>query len=169
VANITYSEKKIDRIEDRLTGIENVLESLASKLSNLDLQRSSPVNSDQSRSSGIETGRSHRASTEPPTSAPFEGETALNSQSDYARELLAQAIGSTPSIGQNEEVKSALYALNELVTRQGQVTAPTTSGSQALIDRSLADTDPEKLDSPSWEIISEVLDKASSKWSLIIS
>ena len=39
---LTYhSEKKIDRIEDRLAGIENVLAALASRLGNLDLQKES--------------------------------------------------------------------------------------------------------------------------------
>ncbi|KAJ4364697.1 hypothetical protein N0V83_009294 [Neocucurbitaria cava] len=101
------SEKKIDRIEDRLSGIENVLEALASKLGNLDLRGDSAESSSQSRSS--RTG----AIADTGTPAPFEGETTINSQSDYAREFLAQAVGSTPSIGHNAEVKSALAALEE--------------------------------------------------------
>jgi len=100
---------------------------------------------------------------EPSTPAPFEGETAITSQSDYARELLAHAIGSTPSIDQNEDVKSALLALNELVPRPGQITAPTPTASQPLI-RSLASVDPEKLQRPPWEAVSHVLDLAYSEF-----
>jgi hypothetical protein len=99
---------------------------------------------------------------EPTTPAPFEGETAITSQSDYARELLAQAIGSTPSIDQNEEVKSALLALNELVPRPGQITASPAPANQPLI-RSLAGVDPEKLERPPWQAVSHVLDLAYSE------
>ena len=91
------------------------------------------------------------------TPTPFEGETTINSQSDYARELLATAIGSTPSIGQNAEIKSALGALGELVTQQGQ--SWTTVNSQ--IDRSLADFDSETLERPPWAAAMNVLDKAT--------
>lgn len=150
-------EKKIDRIEDRLAGIENVLESLASKLGDLDIRRDSVENSSHSRSSRVGTGKSPGTLTEPATPAPFEGETALNSQSDYARELLAQVVGRTPSIGQNAEIKSALNALEELVTQQGQNTA--TAG--PLINRALADINHENLERPPWSAVALVLDKAT--------
>ncbi|KAF2127627.1 hypothetical protein P153DRAFT_398225 [Dothidotthia symphoricarpi CBS 119687] len=154
-------EKKIDRIEDRLTGIEDLLESLALKLGNLDVRRDSTEHSSQSRSTRYGTARSPAAVVEPNTPAPFEGETAINSQSGYARELLAQAIGSTPSIGQNAEVQSALNALGELVTRQGQMTAPTTSRNQPLLNRSLANINPVDLERPPWGVVIMVLEKAS--------
>jgi hypothetical protein len=86
------------------------------------------------------------------TPAPFEGETAMDSQSGYVQELLARAVDSTPSVGQNAEVKSALLALNDLVTRQDQVSAPITSSSHSLINRALADVDSEQLDKPPWNV-----------------
>lgn len=152
------SEKKIDRIEDRLAGIESVLASLATKLGSLDIQKDSDSSS-QSRSSrvGVST-RSPGVATEAFTPAPFEGETAINSQSDYARELLTQAIGNTPSMEQNAEIKSALTALKELVSQQGQAA----TSSNPLINRSFADHDPSKLEQPPWEEVSNALDKASS-------
>tara|TARA_R110002003_G_scaffold42_13_gene3147 strand:- start:3897 stop:4814 length:918 start_codon:yes stop_codon:yes gene_type:complete len=84
-------------------------------------------------------------------------------QSDYARELLTQAISSTPFVGQNEEVRSALLALNELVARQGQGSAPATSTNAELINRSLSEVNPETLEKPPWDVVSYVLDKAASK------
>jgi hypothetical protein len=158
------SEKKIDRIEDRLAGIENVLESLAAKLGSLDLRRDSTENSSQSRSHRRRNGISPGALDEAPTPAPFEGETTINTQSDYARELLAKAIGSTPSFEQNTEVKSALLALDDLVKRQGQVTSATTSNSQALINRALADVDPDGLEKPPWDVVTNVLDNGMSEF-----
>jgi hypothetical protein len=94
------------------------------------------------------------------TPAPFEGETTINSQSDYARQLLTKVVGSTPSIEQNAEVKSALHALNELVPRPGQA-AP--SANHSLINRSLADIDPEKLAKPPWDVVSSMVDEACSR------
>jgi hypothetical protein len=146
-ANLQHSEKKIDRIEGRLAGIENVLASLAAKLGDLDLRRDSTEHSSQSRSSRKAIGRSPGTLEDAATPAPFEGETAINSQSDYARELLTKAVGSTPSIEQNAEVKSALRALTELVPRQGQ---DTPSSIHSLVNRSLAEVDPEGLAKPPW-------------------
>ncbi|KAH4052515.1 hypothetical protein HBI75_138870 [Parastagonospora nodorum] len=151
-------EKKIDRIEDRLAGIENVLASLATKLGDLDLRRDSTEISSQSRSSRRTAGRSPGTLEEAGTPAPFEGETAIASQSDYARELLRKAVGSTPSIEQNAEVKSALHALNELVPQQGQ--APS-SASYSLINHSFAELDPETLAKPPWDAVSNMVDEAS--------
>ncbi|KAI4661480.1 uncharacterized protein J4E88_011006 [Alternaria novae-zelandiae] len=152
------SEKKIDRIEDRLAGIENVLASLATKLGSLDLQKDSHESSSQSRSSRVGPSRSPGSVlVEAPTPAPFEGESSINSQSDYAREMLARAIGSTPSIGQNEEVKLALTALSEMVSQHGQ--NPATSN--PLINQSLVDIDPSKLERPPWELACYALEKAS--------
>jgi hypothetical protein len=152
------SEKKIDRIEDRLTGIENVLAALASKLGNLDLQKDANDSSSNSRSSRVGIARSPGGGTEAPTPAPFEGESSINSQSDYAREMLARAIGSTPSIGQNEEVRTALTALSDLVSQQSN----STSTSNPLINRSLAEVDPTKLERPPWDDVTLVLEKATS-------
>lgn len=96
-------------------------------------------------------------------SAPFEGETAINSQSGYARELLTKIVGNSPSIGQNEEIKSALSALGDIVTRQGHVTVSNTGTNHALINRALSDVDPGKLDRPPWTAVKEMLDRARSK------
>jgi hypothetical protein len=101
--------------------------------------------------------------TEATTPAPFEGETAINSQSGYARELLTKVVGNTPSIGQNEEIKSALSALGDIVTRQGHVTVPTTSTTNSLINRALSDVDAGKLERPPWSAVKEMLERALSK------
>ncbi|KAH7071970.1 fungal-specific transcription factor domain-containing protein [Paraphoma chrysanthemicola] len=154
-------EKKIDRIEDRLAGIENVLESLATKLGNLDLRRGTTDDSPPSRSSRTVAGRSPAAMAEAATPAPFEGETTMVVQSDYARELLTQAVSNTPGVGQSEEVRAALQALSELVAHQGEGPAPATAGNSELIDRSLSEVNPENLEKPPWEVVRYVLDKAT--------
>jgi hypothetical protein len=82
----------------------------------------------------------------------------MTSQSEYARALLAQAVGRTPSIGENVEFRSALTALGELVSQQGQ----NASSIYCLINRSLAEVDPAELDRPPWDEVNNALDMASS-------
>jgi hypothetical protein len=161
------SEKKIDRIEDRLSGIENVLSRLASKLGDLDLQTDSAERSSQSRpsrvGSRVGSGKSPTLATDATTPAPFEGETAINSQSGYARALLTKVVGDTPSIGQNAEIKSALSALGDIVKGQEHVTVSTTSTTNSLINRALQDLDPGKLERPPWPAVKEMLERALSR------
>ncbi|KAF1954350.1 hypothetical protein CC80DRAFT_476084 [Byssothecium circinans] len=149
-------EKKIDRIEERLSGIEHILETLAAKLGSLDLRKDPSDQSNQSISHKPSPGRSTPAAIP----APFEGETTINRQSEFARELLEQAVGSTPSIGQNAEIKNALTSLQDMVTRQGQYTNAMPA-SQPFFNRNLADLDASNLERPSWEVANEVLEKAS--------
>ncbi|KAL6162091.1 hypothetical protein ACJQWK_11854 [Exserohilum turcicum] len=152
-----HSEKKIDRIEDRLAGIENVLANLSSKLGSLDLHKDSHDTSSQSRSSRVGLSRSPgSALQEAHTPAPFEGESSINIQSVYAREMLAQVIDNTPSIGQNEEVKMALTALSEIVSQQGQAGAP----GNRFYNRSLAEIDSTQLEKPPWTAVSNALETA---------
>lgn len=154
-----HSEKKIDRIEDRLAGIENVLANLSSKLGSLDLHKDSHDTSSQSRSSRVGLSRSPgSALQEAHTPAPFEGESSINIQSVYAREMLAQVIDNTPSIGQNEEVKMALTALSEIVSQQGQAGAP----GNRFYNRSLAEIDSTQLEKPPWTAVSNALETAMS-------
>ncbi|CAI6230604.1 unnamed protein product [Periconia digitata] len=153
-------EKKIDRIEDRLAGIEHVLEKLATRLSNVDISHDVLEPASQAKSR-ISSGRS-ASETNAGTPAPFEGETTLNRQSVFARELLEQAVGSTPSMEQNADIKDALSSLQDMVTRQGHYTnAIPASFSQPYFNRSLADIDATKLEIPPWDVASEVLDKGS--------
>ncbi|PVI00035.1 hypothetical protein DM02DRAFT_614634 [Periconia macrospinosa] len=153
-------EKKIDRIEDRLSGIEHVLERLAARLSNVDISRDLAEPACQSKSR-VSSGRS-QSETNSGTPAPFEGETTLNRQSVFARELLEHAVGSTPSMEQNAAIKDALSSLQDMVTRQGQYTnSMPVSFAQPYFNRSLAEIDATKLEKPPWDMASEVLDKAS--------
>lgn len=96
------------------------------------------------------------------TPATFEGETTINKQSEIARELLEKAVGSTPSMGQNVEVKAALTSLQDLVTRQGQYTNTLASTSNPFFNRVLVDIDPAKLERPPWDVVLEVIEMASS-------
>lgn len=82
----------------------------------------------------------------------------MTRQSDYARDLLAQAIRKTPSIVQNAEIKSALNALSELVSQQGQSTVST----HPLINRGFSEWDPATLEKPPWQEVSGILEKALS-------
>ncbi|KAF1850792.1 uncharacterized protein K460DRAFT_361562 [Cucurbitaria berberidis CBS 394.84] len=148
-------EKKIDRIEDRLSSIENVLGALASKLGNLDIRGASTETSSQPRLTRVGSGKSPGAVAEAVTPAPFEGETTMNSQSDYAREFVARAVGSTPSIGQDAEIRSALTALGELVTQQNAASA------NSIVNRPLADFDAETLDRPPWDAVGHTLLEAT--------
>jgi len=104
--------------------------------------------------------RSTETTTGTTTPAPFEGETTINSQSDYARELLAQAIGEMPSIEQNAEIRTALAALKELVNQQSQVS----TSLNPRISREFADYDPAKLDRPPLDVVETVFDTACSQY-----
>jgi hypothetical protein len=146
-----------------LTGIENVLAQLASKLGNLDIHSSPPEQSNRSLSDQTSSARSPASGVGAATPAPFEGETAINSQSDYAREMLAQVVGTTPSIGQNAELKFALSALGELVSKKNQVSTSPATGGNTLVSRSLVETDAGKLEHPPWEIIKGAIDRARSE------
>ncbi|KAL5466474.1 hypothetical protein PMIN06_000078 [Paraphaeosphaeria minitans] len=154
-------EKKIDRIEDRLASIEHVLEALSNKLSTLDMT-SEVEHSVQSRS-GISAARSPHSSSETNVATPaFEGETTINRQSEFARELLEQAVGNTPSIGQNAEIKAALTSLQNMVTRQSaNPNTITASLTYPFSNKALPEVDHTKLERPPWDLVNEVIDKAS--------
>lgn len=149
------SERKIDRIEDRLTGIETLLSSLTTKLGNI----SSPKDNASSPSLSSRIGVVRNVETTVGTTTPtiFEGETTINSQSDFARELLAQAIGKTPSIEQNAEIKTALSALKELVNQQSQIPISWSVN----MSREFADDDPTQLDRPPFDVVVNAIKKAS--------
>jgi len=143
-----------------------MLEGLATKLGNLDLRKDTSEQSSHSKSRNLPSRSPHSASDLNSASSPatFEGETTLNRQSEFARELLEQAVGSTPSIGQNAEIKDALASLQEMVTRQGQYTNAMSSASHPLFNRALANIDPSKLERPPWDVVDDVIEKASSMY-----
>lgn len=148
-------ERKIDRIEDRLAGIESVLEKLATKLTNLDIHTDQSTNSRSSK-----TGRSPHSTSDVNTGgtpAPFEGDTAMNIQSEFARELLEKAVGSTPSIGQNAEIKAALTMLQDMVSKQSALKS-TSNDPQSFLPRELSNIDASKLERPPWSVVKQVLD-----------
>jgi len=155
------SEKKIDGLDDRLTNIENALASIASKLENNQTPSASRESVSQIRT---QQSRLFDSIVVPAVETPahFEGKTGNNTQSNYVRNLLVQVVDETPSVGQNAEVKAALTAMEELVTRHNHDTALTTSLNQPLLDRSLASVDSETLGRPPWEVVTSVLDKALS-------
>jgi hypothetical protein len=154
-------EKKIDGLDNRLTNIENALANIASKLESNQTPAASgewvsQVKTPQSRLSD----RIVVPESEVKTPAHFEGKTGNNTQSDYVRNLLVQVVGETPSVGQNAEVRAALTALGELVTRHNHDTALTTSLNQPLLDRSLASIESATIGQPPWEVVRFALDKA---------
>ncbi|KAL5419790.1 hypothetical protein PMIN03_000390 [Paraphaeosphaeria minitans] len=116
----------------------------------------------QSRS-GISAARSPHSSSETNVATPaFEGETTINRQSEFARELLEQAVGNTPSIGQNAEIKAALTSLQNMVTRQSaNPNTITASLTYPFSNKALPEVDHTKLERPPWDLVNEVIDKAS--------
>ncbi|CAN9407683.1 unnamed protein product [Alternaria alternata] len=152
-------EKKIDGLDDRLTNIEHALASIASKLENNQTPSASGKSVGQIRRP---QSRLFDSIVVPAVKTPahFEGKTGNNTQSDYVRNLLVQVVGETPSVGQNAEVKAALTAMEELVTRHNHDIALTTSLNQSLLDPSLAGVDIGTLGRPPWEVVTSVLDKA---------
>jgi hypothetical protein len=160
-----FSEKKIDRIEDRLASIELVLEKLAAKLGNIDIQSSHTEQSSQTKCSRV--GKNPESLSEAviilSSSAPFEGETTFNSQSGLARDFLEQAVGNTPSIGQNADIKAALTSLQDMVAQQAQKKSTVNIQTMPHFTYALYDIDPAKLERPPWEAVEDVLEKASSR------
>lgn len=107
-----YSEKKIDRIEERLASLESTLKSIANSLSHGSL-------------SSLPTPTSHdvsfRAREESPAeddaTPAFEGESSLTAQSVFATEYLSTAVGDG-SFTQNQDINTALQSLRSLVSKQ---------------------------------------------------
>lgn len=159
-----YSEEKIDRFEDRLAGIENALNDFASRYDNLNVRINSTKRDSRSRLAES-AERSQTTKAGGPTPAFFEGETGINRQSDYARELLTHAVEDMPSIGQNAEIKTALSALKQLVTEQGRVARSSHPGPQSL-DR-CSGFDSSKLNQPPWNVVEEAIEKAMRNVALI--
>jgi hypothetical protein len=141
--------------------IEKVLEKLADKLGNLDLQKN-PEHSIQSGVSRVAKSPLPITDVQAHTPAPFEGDTTMNSQSAFARELLEKAVEETPSIGLNAEIRVALSSLQNMFSTQNQFYS-TTNEPQPFFNKLLAETDPKQLQAPPWEAVEDVLDKASSK------
>jgi hypothetical protein len=104
-------EKKIDGIEDRLAGIEKILQSLSSRLAAS--QRIPFKSNTHSPSNGEATA--HPGVTESP--AAYEGNTTTHAHSVFAREVLERAVGSSPMTGQNPEMNAALTSLQGIVSR----------------------------------------------------
>ncbi|EUC47715.1 hypothetical protein COCMIDRAFT_89316 [Bipolaris oryzae ATCC 44560] len=154
-------EKKIDRLESRLAGIETILAKIASKLEISDactvfdghvVQTESPSTPLNEKSSVTET--------EATTPTPFEGETGINRQSEYVRELLVQVVDQTPSMDQNAEVKAALTALEELVAPSNHRDVSPKLNTQQFTDRSVARIDSAKLEQPPWSVVKVAINKA---------
>ncbi|KAF2736701.1 hypothetical protein EJ04DRAFT_510814 [Polyplosphaeria fusca] len=153
-------EKKIDRIEDRLAGIESVLEKLALRLGDLDITRDTESGSHgNSRSSRVARSPNSSADVKSSTPAPFEGETTLNTQSEFARELLEHTVKSTPSIEQNAEIKAALHSLQAMVSHQSQTAK---DEPPPLFTSALADVNASKVDRPPWAAVEDVFEKAAT-------
>lgn len=152
------SEKKIDRIEERLSGIETVLDALLSKLDNLDMN--SRNGSPPKHSQGGPSPLPHDAK-EP--EIIFEGSTALNSHSEFARNVLERAVVNTPSMNMNPELKDALTNLQNIVNRQNM---PTSFESRVLLNPAAFDNSTTPLERPPWEIVEAVLTQAIGAYPL---
>jgi hypothetical protein len=157
-----HSEKKIDRIEQRLSGIEDILERLATKLDSMDNPADHIGPRTQAKNTNVRKSPRPAGEMTPPSPAPFEGETALNAQSEYAREFIEKAVHSTPSIVQNKEVQAALASLKSMVNRHN-IYGATKSELQPLFDKVTADVDASTLERPPWEAINDVIEKATRK------
>ncbi|ORY11063.1 fungal-specific transcription factor domain-domain-containing protein [Clohesyomyces aquaticus] len=156
-------ERKIDRIEDRLSGIENVLESLAAKLGNLDIRGRSPsVSSTLPSRPSRAGGKSPNCIPEVDVSspAPFEGNTALNSQSEFARDYLERAVVNIPSIGSNPQVQAALTTLQTMVRRQN-LPVEVKPELPLFVHKAPSDVDMSLLERPPWEAVNNLLEKAT--------
>lgn len=154
------SEKKIDRLESRLANIETVLAKIASKLEIKDAYTVFDEHVIRTESSSTQLNeKSSVIEAESTTPTPFEGETGMNRQSDYVRELLVQVVGQTPSMDQNIEVKAALTALEELVTPSNHGDISPKLDTQQLADRSIPRTDSAKLEQPPWSVVKVAMDK----------
>lgn len=161
------SEKKIDRLEDRLEGIEQALLSLAAKMdrSVQAVPDAQPGQANPPPPLNLVDRRRRRgpAPHAPPAAAPYEGTTGLTTQSDEARMLLLHTVNETPSVRHDARIRAALRALEELASQRDPendaVPTPAT-----LIDRSPAETDGNGAPAPQppWAVVKVAVDKALS-------
>jgi hypothetical protein len=63
-------------------------------------------------------------------------------------------------MGQNQELKSALSALGELVSKKNHISTSSAPGGNTLVGRSLTQADIGELEHPPWEVIRGAIDRA---------
>lgn len=113
------SEKKIDRIEDRLSGIERLLRQLALNPTNVQPKQDEPLSPDEERPLRGSPGRliSEMADTD----GAYGGETTFNQDSVFASELLENAVNANILPTRGGEINAALSSLKNIVKQKSQI------------------------------------------------
>ncbi|KAI1928138.1 hypothetical protein LOZ66_005313 [Ophidiomyces ophidiicola] len=114
------SERKIEAIDERLSGIERLLQDLALSIPTSTKSHSSPPHS-ASSSRQTDSTRLRPTIQEPEATTPsahFEGESALSTHSVLASAIFEKQMGSSPNIEQNPAMKQALSSLRDIVETQ---------------------------------------------------
>ncbi|PGH27088.1 hypothetical protein AJ80_01275 [Polytolypa hystricis UAMH7299] len=151
-------EKKIELIEERLSGIESILRGLAISISNAPPAASAnlAIDSQLSRQDGRQRLSTARTSVEPSQLTPgFEAEPSFEAHSAHASELFAKAMGNSPGVYTNPEMAEALSSLRDIVKRQRPPTSVHTLRFPGQLERERIDVT--KLELPPIDAISMLL------------
>lgn len=148
---LTYltSESKIDKIDGRLAGIENLLRTA---LKAAPLQRS-PI---ESGTSGIKTSDSTVLEDAPSDPAPFSGFTGPNADSILAQEVVQQTVGDSLDALSDEPLRNALHSLGQIVSK---MKADAIEPSLKPLD-GVGATPSEELIVPEWHQVQPLLERA---------
>lgn len=110
-----HSERKIDRIEERLASLESTLKSIAAALPSANTSFNATPSSHEPLPSRVK-GRNESIVEDDPSPA-FEGDSSLAAHSVQASEYLSIAVGSA-TFPQTQGMNAALQSLRSIVSRQ---------------------------------------------------
>lgn len=122
-----YSERKIERVEQRLASIEDMLSNLTMLTASLSLsgtpgQVSGTTTAPNHASPSVDSSTAYEAtSVDEENGETFEGNSSMTAHTAFASEFLQQAVTS-PSFSQklSPDIKNALESLRQMVQLQGQ-------------------------------------------------
>ncbi|KAJ9636366.1 hypothetical protein H2199_008041 [Coniosporium tulheliwenetii] len=119
------SETKVDRMEERLAGIERTLQNLSNSIQQITaVQGGSSLQSPTYQPINVDEALAHPS--RPATSreeSSFEGNTSLQAHSLHATQVAEQAISNSFAVHQSPELLSALESLKKLLDRQSMISS----------------------------------------------
>lgn len=161
----SFSENKIDRIENRLANIERLLRNGASTSSSPADANQTPSSLDShscTRKTKREIATAEYLDDESAAATPFAGFSSMQAETLAAKDALEQTVGNSPSITQDRKLNEALSSLRSIVGRvKGE-----SNGSAAASAPSPTAPPSDETDIPPWEQVRVVLERAKREWYL---
>lgn len=161
------SEKKIDSINERLGGIEQVLHELKSSQGSGAPQiraNSAPVSRPLSPSAQCYTANPQDAMDQAESRTGFEGNSLMATQSAYASDFLQTAVSRSPLPISDSKINAALSTLKQLVNMQDNQASSAREFAPPKRNR-LTDCNPREMSMPPMNVVIPLLRKAIGMYS----